>query len=331
MTMKIHPASWSPRSILRGLDNRRLRCAVTRRHSSAGANPGTSAKREPDRNGRSRNRRQGPTPPGPPHSDDSWNSLLVPRFGMRLRRALDELHVAGDAGSRRAYGGPDGRPRRTPAPAGPAGGDAPSAPGRRNNPHPIASPAQARQLPPPGGRTAKSWDQAEPETADLSVALARAQGRLRAPPRGRATLLVLRWSLCGVLLYDEKQIAPGRRAGDLRKMPAIHDCDQPPETPRSDESCEEDLTGRQGRSAWRTRNALIHGRPLRLDRWRATATRNGRQPASPEPPEPEASRGSQPGGASTGRGARDPEGERRRRLPGRAHLPARLQRHGAPG
>ena len=45
---------------------------------------------------------------------------------MRLRRALDELHVAGDAGSRRAYGGPDGR--RTPAPAGPAGGDAPSAP-----------------------------------------------------------------------------------------------------------------------------------------------------------------------------------------------------------
>ena len=38
MTMKIHPASWSPRSA--GSDNRRLRCAVTRRHSSAGANPG---------------------------------------------------------------------------------------------------------------------------------------------------------------------------------------------------------------------------------------------------------------------------------------------------
>ena len=31
-------------------------------------------------------------------------------------------------GPRRAYGGPDGRPRRTPAPAGPAGGDAPSTP-----------------------------------------------------------------------------------------------------------------------------------------------------------------------------------------------------------
>ena len=53
---------------------------------------------------------------------------------MRLRRALDELHVAGDAGSRRAYGGPDGR--RTPAPAGPAGGDAPSAPPSRRN-HPV--------------------------------------------------------------------------------------------------------------------------------------------------------------------------------------------------
>ena len=32
----------------------------------------------------------------------------------------------------------------------------------------------------------------------------------------------------------------GRRAGDLRKMPAIHDGDQLPETPRSDEDCEED-------------------------------------------------------------------------------------------
>ena len=45
------------------------------------------------------------------------------------RRALDEPR-RGRRGSRHAYGGPDDRPRRTPAPAGPAGGDAPSAPAR---------------------------------------------------------------------------------------------------------------------------------------------------------------------------------------------------------
>ena len=37
-----------------------------------------------------------------------------------------------------------------------------------------------------------------------------------------------------------------RRAGDLPKMPAIQNSDPRPETPRSDEGCEEDLTGRRG-------------------------------------------------------------------------------------
>ena len=37
-----------------------------------------------------------------------------------------------------------------------------------------------------------------------------------------------------------------RRAGDLPKMPAIQNSDPLPETPRSDEGCEEDLTGRRG-------------------------------------------------------------------------------------
>ena len=58
-------------------------------------------------------------------SDVSWTSLLAPRFGTPRARRTPRR---GRRGSRRAYGGPDGRPRRTPAPGGPAGGDAPSAP-----------------------------------------------------------------------------------------------------------------------------------------------------------------------------------------------------------
>ena len=46
----------------------------------------------------------------------------------------------------------------------------------------------------------------------------------------------------------------GRRAGDLLKMAAIHNGDQLPETPRSDEDCEEDLTGRAVAAASNDRN-----------------------------------------------------------------------------
>ena len=50
----------------------------------------------------------------------------------------------------------------------------------------------------------------------------------------------IRWSLCGVFLYDEKQIAKGAEPATCGKCPAIRDGDQLPETPRSDEDCEED-------------------------------------------------------------------------------------------
>ena len=51
------------------------------------------------------------------------------------------------------------------------------------------------------------------------------------------------WSLCGVLLYDPRQIA---RAGDLREVPAVPVGGQLPETSGSDEGGEEGgLTGRR--------------------------------------------------------------------------------------
>ena len=53
-------------------------------------------------------------------SSPSDSKLSPPRARRTPRR--------GRRGSRHAYGGPDDRPRRTPAPAGPPGGDAPSAP-----------------------------------------------------------------------------------------------------------------------------------------------------------------------------------------------------------
>ena len=55
----------------------------------------------------------------------------------------------------------------------------------------------------------------------------------------------LRWSLCGVLLYDEKQLPHGDEPATCRKMPAIQVGDQLPETPRREEDCEEYLTGRR--------------------------------------------------------------------------------------
>ena len=55
----------------------------------------------------------------------------------------------------------------------------------------------------------------------------------------------LRWSLCGVLPVRREAAPARRRAGDLPQMPAIQVGDQLPETPRSEEDCEEDLTGRR--------------------------------------------------------------------------------------
>ena len=49
------------------------------------------------------------------------------------------------------------------------------------------------------------------------------------------------WSLCGVLLYDPRQIA---KDGDLPEVSAVPVGGQLPETPSSDEGGEEDLTGR---------------------------------------------------------------------------------------
>ena len=51
----------------------------------------------------------------------------------------------------------------------------------------------------------------------------------------------IRWSLCGVFPVRREAAPAGRRDGDLRKMPAIPNVDQLPETPRSDEDCEEEI------------------------------------------------------------------------------------------
>ena len=56
----------------------------------------------------------------------------------------------------------------------------------------------------------------------------------------------VRWPLCGVLLYDEKQIAPGDEPATCRKCQRFRTATRYLKRREAMKACEEDLTGRRG-------------------------------------------------------------------------------------
>ena len=61
-----------------------------------------------------------------------------------------------------------------------------------------------------------------------------------------------------MLLYDEKQLPHRDEPATCRKMPAIQVGNQLPETPRSDEDCEDDPLTPETRPAHRFRHGRYH-------------------------------------------------------------------------
>ena len=125
-------------------------------------------------------------------------------------------HHQDDKAGRREYRSPDGTWRVTTAatPGGESTAVTTMAPKQRETPERSAEPPPPQPAP-------------DAEAADHSL-------HRRNPLRRHPVVAVRR------VPVRREADREGRRAGDLRKMPAIHDGDQLPETPRSDEDCEED-------------------------------------------------------------------------------------------